>query len=169
MTPLLYAVKRNPAAAVVSKLVDLRANPDTVDPRGRPALVLAAAERDAGFVQALVLTGGNPDVMDADLRTALWMAASRLDAEMVAVMLAAGAGSNAADSNGQTPLIAAVAAKAPAALVEALLKAGADATIRDDFGLAAYDYAVKNNDRGLAQLLYDAEWRAAGVPEVAGK
>jgi ankyrin repeat protein len=169
MTPLLYAVKRNPRAAVVAKLLDLKGNPDLADPQGRPALVLAAAERDAELVHAILSTGAHPDVLDADLRTALWVAASRKDADMVAVLLAAGASIQAADSNGQTPLIAATAAKAPVALIEQLLKAGADPLSRDDFGLAAYDYAVKNNDRESARVLYDAEWKAAGVAEVAGK
>src|SRR5712691_5405564 len=79
----------------------------------------------------------------------LHLAAQRGDADLVAERLSWGIDPNCASSRGRTPLIANIRGSCPsAATVRALLDRGADATLMDQAGLTALDYAR----RKLARL-----------------
>ena len=79
----------------------------------------------------------------------LYLAAQRGDADLVAERLSWGIDPNCVFSKGRTPLIANVRGSCPsAATVRALLKGGADASLTDESGLTALDYAR----RKLARL-----------------
>ena len=81
--------------------------------------------------------------------TLLRMAASRGDAEQVVERLSWGIDPNCESESGRTPLICNATCSVPsAAVVRALLKAGADPTLLDHKGLTALDYAR----RKLARL-----------------
>jgi hypothetical protein len=79
----------------------------------------------------------------------LYLAAQRGDADLVAERLSWGIDPNCLFAKGRTPLIANVRGFCPSAgTVRALLKAGADASLMDETGLTALDYAR----RKLARL-----------------
>lgn len=79
----------------------------------------------------------------------LYLACQRGDADLVAERLSWGIDPNCVFGKGRTPLIANVKGFCPsAATVRALLKGGADATLMDEAGLTALDYAR----RKLAKL-----------------
>ncbi len=79
----------------------------------------------------------------------LYLAAQRGDADLVAERLSWGIDPNCTSARGHTPLIANVGGSCPsAATVQALLAAGADASLTDQTGLTALDYAR----RKLAKL-----------------
>ncbi|HET6252369.1 MAG TPA: hypothetical protein VFE47_32075 [Tepidisphaeraceae bacterium] len=79
----------------------------------------------------------------------LRLAASRGDADLVAERLGWGIDPDCSSAGGRTPLIANVRGSSPsAAIVRALLKAGADPSLTDRHGLSALDYAR----RKLARL-----------------
>ncbi len=79
----------------------------------------------------------------------LYLAAQRGDADQVAERLSSGIDSNCRSNTGRTPLIANVRGSCPsAATVQALLQNGADASLTDNSGLSALDYAR----RKLARL-----------------
>jgi uncharacterized protein len=63
---------------------------------------------------------------------------------MIKTFIAAGASVSEQDKNGWTPLIHAAAINANPASISILLKAGAEATIRDRWGRTAYDFAQNN-------------------------
>jgi hypothetical protein len=72
----------------------------------------------------------------------LRLAASRGDADLVAERLGWGIDPDGSSPGGRTPLIANVRGNSPsAAIVRALLKAGADPSLTDKHGLSALDYA----------------------------
>src|SRR5437870_4474286 len=79
----------------------------------------------------------------------LYLAAKRGDADLVAERLSWGIDPNCASARGTTPLIANIRSSSPSvATVQALLAAGADASLIDQAGLSALDYAR----RKLARL-----------------
>ncbi len=79
----------------------------------------------------------------------LRMAAKRGDTDLVAERLGWGINPNCTTPKGRTPLIVNIRGSCPSAgTVRALLKAGADATLIDQTGLSALDYAR----RKLAKL-----------------
>jgi hypothetical protein len=72
----------------------------------------------------------------------LYLAAKRGDADLVAERLSWGIDPNCCSSRGTTPLIANVRWSCPsAATVRVLIENGADATLTDESGLTALDYA----------------------------
>ena len=67
---------------------------------------------------------------------------------------------NAKGFEGQTPLIAALRYKNPSAtaeqvtaMVQTLIAAGADISVVDDHGKTAYDYAIENHRKDIAEIL----------------
>src|ERR1051326_4123789 len=72
----------------------------------------------------------------------LLLAAQRGDADLVAERLSWGIDPNCASKRGCTPLLANIRSSCPnTATVKALLAAGADASLTDEAGLTALDYA----------------------------
>jgi hypothetical protein len=79
----------------------------------------------------------------------LYLAAQRGDADLVAERLSWGIDPNCCSKKGRTPLSANIRGSCPsAATVRALLERGADASLTDEAGLTALDYAR----RKLARL-----------------
>jgi hypothetical protein len=79
----------------------------------------------------------------------LLLGAQRGDADLVAERLSWGIDPNCTSPRGRTPMIVNIRGGSPnAATVRALLAAGADASLMDDTGLTALDYAC----RKLAKL-----------------
>ena len=79
----------------------------------------------------------------------LYLAAQRGDSDLVAERLSWGVDPNCTSAKGRTPLIANLRGFCPsAATAQALLAAGADASLLDETGLTALDYAR----RKLARL-----------------
>jgi ankyrin repeat protein len=105
---------------------------DAVSKLGRTALWLAANEGHAAAVQALLQTGADANKADTNGYAPLSRSAS---APIATMLIERGASVNAANTFGQTALSCA-AQEGDADVVEALLKAGADANKADDDGNA---------------------------------
>jgi len=99
---------------------------------GAPSLALhvAASEGELEEVMKLLSEGLPVDVADPCQRTPLHCAAEEGHTAVVVALLAAGASAKSCDSSGYTPLHAAVASSADAALLRALVAAGADVNAR---------------------------------------
>ena len=134
-------------------------------------LLLLAAEQDAGTKFAVAIEEHDVEAVKALLAsglstettidygehkiTPLIKAAWDGDEEIVKTLLAAGAKVNAkASDTGETALLNAVSTKR-IALVEILLKAGADLTIKNRFDFNALNIAVAANSQEMAALLLD--------------
>jgi ankyrin repeat protein len=166
---------------------------------GTPALVLAAAERAFAVVRAfLAIPGTEVEVTNRANETALMYAALHGSIDTAALLIDKGAQVNrpgwaplhyaatggsermvdllldrhafidAESPNRSTPLIMAVRQKHEA-VVRQLISAGADPTVRNDAGLTAADYALRNDNKALADWLrdkaleFDARYRPAGT------
>ena len=134
-------------------------------------LLLLAAEQDAGTKFAVAIEEHDNDAVKALLAsglstettidygehkiTPLIKAAWDGDEEIIKTLLAAGAKVNAkATDTGETALLNAVSTKR-IALVEILLKAGADLTIKNRFDFNALNIAAAAGNQEMAALLLD--------------
>lgn len=140
-TPLTYAV-RNADEAWVNRLLDAGADVNVQDTKGRTALMLAVQDK-ADLSAALLEAGAEVNVQDNDGRTALMYAVkqSRYFVEdAVNLLLDAGATVNVRDIYGRTALMYAswyLHEEDRQAIIDALLKAGANNRLKDGNGYTA--------------------------------
>ena len=118
----------------------------------------AAMQGDKDAVRSLAKQKIDINAAHGDGATALHWAAYNDDLDMVKILLAAGANVKAATRDGAiTPLFMACT-NGNAAMIEALLKAGADRTIRDVNGDSALSWASwHQRPREMIDLLNSAQ------------
>lgn len=171
----------NPAA--VAGLIERGLDPNTVDPSGQPALLLALRLKSAKVAQYLAqVDSTHIEVRSAQDESPLMLAALRGYADICVALLERDADVNKpgwtplhyAATGGHVDIIALlldkhayIDASSPngstplmmAAMygslesVKALLDAGADAAIQNDLGLTALDFARRGNKPDAAELL----------------
>jgi ankyrin repeat protein len=114
-----------------------------LDADGRTGLHHAVLDRDLDVLRAAIGAGADVSTHDSRGWTPLHFAAQMQDAEACRLLLAAGADVNAKDDNGNTPLWRAVfEARGRTIVVELLLGAKADPSIKNDHGVSARDLAT---------------------------
>jgi len=130
--------------------------PDTKDKKGIPLLCIAARNGHLSAVEFLLRSGATVDVIAEDRRsTALIDSAMERHKDVIKTLIEAGADVNVKNGDGQTALIIVVGA-GDEAIVDILVKAGADPDIEDDFGVSARMYAdIFKNDK--IKALFDAK------------
>jgi uncharacterized protein len=161
-TPLIVAAFRRQHAAAEA-LLRLGANPNARDADGYDALAIAAINNDLETLKAVLAGGADPNVkIGFDNGSAMISAAQLGFVDIVRALIEAKADIDHANSRGWTALITAVALgngdKDHTAIVDALIKAGADADIKDRSGRKAIDYA---RARGYSDMIPILE-KAAG-------
>lgn len=102
--PIVTAVQRPAAPALLRVLLDHGAGPDECRSDGTPALVLAARRGDHAAVDLLVRSGAVVDATDARGRTALMYAVERNRRAVAGVLLAGGADRDLVSPDGMTAL-----------------------------------------------------------------
>ena len=116
----------------------------------------AAMAKDAAAVRALLKQGADVNAAQGDGMTALHWAASSGDLELVQMLMYAGANLRAATRlNGYTPLFLA-GREGQAAIIETLLKAGAEADVRSSTGSTPLMLAAAAGSVEAVRLLLDA-------------
>lgn len=136
---------------VVQELIDRGADVNATDKTGANALDVAVS---SDVIQTLMDAHADVDNAPFDGDPPLVSAARRGDLCEASKFLQAGANVNAAGKDGDTPLIA--AARASAALVDFLIKNGADIKARDGFRQTALIAAVFGNPKdGGVQGLFN--------------
>lgn len=171
----------NPTA--IATLVERGLDPNTLDPSGQHALLLALrlksekvaqylARVDGTYVEARTAQDESPLMLaalrgymdicvallarDADVNkpgwTPLHYAATGGHVEVIRWLLDNHAYIDASSPNGSTPLMMA-AMYGTTESVKILLEAGADASIQNDLGLTALDFAKRGNKPDSAELI----------------
>ncbi len=126
------------------------------DDLGWNSLHYAVSMGERQILMAILEEGGDPNARTANGWTALHLAA---EPDMVEALVAAGAEINVSNDSGRTSLHEAAAWRS-AAVVEALLDAGADPTLEDDDRPADQAWAV-SSDSAVMRRLGDSELVAA--------
>ncbi len=147
----LFAAVSGDDCAEVRRLLKEGADPNARKPGGRSPLMLAARNGSADLLRLLVDAGADLNARDEEGETALDFAAFAESDEKVKLLLMAGA-----DASGSGQALCFAARTGHRALLEALLKAGADVNGRDSEGKTALFYAVSRDDPALVKTLLDA-------------
>ena len=135
------AVMRHSVAEVVRAVSDGE-NVDAVDQEGRTALFYAAAAGDEAIIAKLLEYGSNINAQDKNLETPLHFAARAYQLGAAKVLINAGAQVDTKDVNGNTPLWRAVfESRGRAQVIEFLISAGADKSLKNKHGASPEDLA----------------------------
>ncbi len=121
---------------------------------GESALHVVAQRRDATWLRFLLGKGANPNLADRNGVTPLQLAVILGWTEGVELLVGKGASVEVPNAAGETPLIAAIHRR-DAALVRALLKAGANPDRSDNSGRTARDYAALQGPQSAIMLELD--------------
>lgn len=179
----------NDRAAEVRQMLQRGMNPDTADPNGDPALVIAARAGNAATVDVLLAGRARVDARNRFSDTAVMVAAlnGRLDIvkklvergadlnlsgwtpliyaatgghdDVARYLLGEGAKIDAQSPNGTTALMMAVR-EGRFTTAELLIASGADVNRRNQDGASALDWAKRSGDKALVARL-----RRAGAKE----
>ena len=130
------------------------ANIDELDREGRTALFYAARDGNIVMVSALLGRGSDPNACDRNFETPLHFAAREYRPEVAKLLLRAGARIGAQDVHGNTPLWRAVfASRGRAEMIELLVSAGADKSLKNRHGVSPEDLAKTIANYDVASLL----------------
>jgi uncharacterized protein len=164
-TPILVIAAREKSDKVGQLLAD---NPKTdlekLDPAGENAMMLAALNGDATFVNLLI-------AKDAEVNkkgwTPLHYAATNGHDDIVKILVDHSAYIDAGSPNGTTPLMMA-ARGGHLSTCKLLLDEGADLRVKNQLGLTAVDFARKYNEKDVAEGLQarlDSMQSGGGAPQ----
>ena len=159
-TPLHVAayLRKHDAARA---LLRLGADPNALDADRFDIITIAVVNNDPDMLKIALDGGGNARAITSTYdSTALTAAARRGNAEFVRVLIAAKAPLNHVNNLGWTALLEAVVlgngGRDHTAVVEALVKAGADVTLPDRHGTTALGHARTRGYSQIARLLENA-------------
>ena len=152
---LVWAATRNDLA-MADLLLRAGANAKAANEFGATPLYAAAAHPDPAMLEKLLAAGADPNAALMSGETPLMEAARRGNLADVRVLLASHANPNARESNGgQNALMWAVSER-QSAVVEELLKGGADVQTGSKTGFTALMFAAQQGDADSARILLRA-------------
>ncbi|KAG8677677.1 hypothetical protein FPOAC2_03809 [Fusarium poae] len=125
----------------------------------RPALPLAALNGWTEIVNAILEMNGDLDSKDEDGRTSISYCAESGHLSLLKRFVALGASVDAEDNHGRTPLLFAVKFKRDAAAEVFLQSRWINHNRKDDDGMTALHWAIRNGLMGTTHLLLDLEAR----------
>jgi ankyrin repeat protein len=152
MTSLIDSVLANDLAGLQVGL-SKGANPNAFDRDGRTALIHAAIDNRLDAAGLLLERGSNVNVQDKLGYTALHYAAQNYHPEMALLLLERGAAVDVQDVHGNTPLWRAVfLSHGRGAVIDILLKAGADRNRKNERGRSPLELATTIANYSVAQF-----------------
>lgn len=148
-TAIFTALSEGASAAVEALLASPQLDPNLANASGETPLMLAAIRGNLVAARALVKRGA---AVNRPGWSPLHYAASGPDGGVTAFLLTQGAEVNARSPNGTTPLMMS-ARYGSSEITPQLLKAGADARLKNELGLTAADFARQSGrDRDAVEL-----------------
>jgi len=162
-TELMRAAESG-SLAEVRALLAARADVNARLPGGQTALMLAATEGHLEIVKALLAAGADPNAIGATFHygaVAAWMSAmnrcNKNWLEILDAMIAAGVNINPRSNIYMSPLGYAIGRVQDTAIIEALLKRGADVNLRDSqTAETPLMYAATCSSAAVVKALIDA-------------
>jgi ankyrin repeat protein len=152
---LVFAASRNDAE-MVDLLLRAGADAKNANEFGATPLYAAAGNADATIAVKLLAAGADPNVPLLSGETPLMVAATRGALETVRALLSGKASVDAKESNyGQTAMMAAVT-QGHTAVVEELLRNGADANLGTKSGFTPLMYAAQQGSAPITRILLAA-------------
>ncbi|MEJ7804967.1 MAG: ankyrin repeat domain-containing protein [Telluria sp.] len=148
-TVLMIALREGSQSVAAELIADGRLALERQAPNGNTALMMAAFKRNQAAVLALIARGA---VITRPGWTALHYAAASGDTEIAAILLEHHAYIDAASPSQLTPLMIA-AREGQRDVAEQLLRAGADARLRNNENLTASQIAVRANYDAIGALI----------------
>jgi len=131
-------------------------SPDTKDKKGIPLVCIAARNGNLNTLKLLLYSGAQVNLNAEDRgANALFDGALIRNKEIVKTLIEAQADVNVQSKDGQTALIVVVGA-GDEAIVEILVKAGADPDIKDALGVSARKYATIFGNKNMLAM-FDAK------------
>jgi hypothetical protein len=118
-------------------------------------LFVAVETGDLEIVQLLLDAGAKVNARSSNKRTPLMQIDSDATPELVDLLVRNGAKLNLTDKENNTALIAAINNWAPAAAVQALIRAGSDARVANKSGRTALMEAAERDDLDIVKLLVE--------------
>ena len=140
---------------ITKMLLEVGANPNSVDIGGATALHLASREGHLEIVRLLIKNNGFVDIADNDGWTPLMRASLANKEEVVSELLDEGADINSVNKLDETPLMHAVQ-KRNLKIVKLLLDKGADAKHVNAAGFSVLDIARRKRNKDLENLILSA-------------
>ena len=146
----LFLALRDSSLKTAKLLIDWpKTNVESRTPQDESPLMMAALRGQTEIVRKLI-------ARDADVNKTGWTplhyAATSAHLEIIELLLENHAYIDAESPNGTTPLMMAAQYGSPAA-VKLLLEAGADASLKNQLGLGAIDFAHQGGRRDSAELI----------------
>jgi uncharacterized protein len=152
---LVWAASRNDVA-MADLLLHAGASAKMPNEFGATALYAAAEQQDPAMAVKLLAAGADPNMPIMSGETPLMAAAGRGNLETVRALLSGGAKPNAQESMaGQTALMWALAQR-QAAVVDELVKRGADVELASKTGFTPLMFAAQRGDAASARILLRA-------------
>src|SRR5712691_2446873 len=152
---LVWAASRNDAE-MVGLLIGAGADVKSANEFGATALYAAAANPDAAITGKLLAAGADANAALLSGETALMEAARRGNLDIVRVLLSAKANPNAQEANGGQSALMWAVAQHHSAVVEELVRRGADVKAGSKTGFTPLMFAAQQGDVDSARILISA-------------
>jgi ankyrin repeat protein len=156
MTPLFWALIQGNKEGF-KYLLEHGANPNLQDAQGTSVMSVSAALKDSVFLAVALKNGGNPNLVgQKSAKTPIFSSIENMTWDNLQLLIGAGANLDFKDRTGSTPLMRAAGIN-QYQIVYIMLKAGADPTIKNNWGYTIL-FPIKNNNINPAHELY--QWRS---------
>ena len=155
-TALMWAAYRNDVETA-DLLLHAGADVKAANQYGATALYAAAASTDSAMAEKLLAAGADANAHLLSGETPLMEAARRGNLTTVHLLLASGADPNASEANGGQDALMWGAAQRHAAVIDELVRHGADVNARSKGGFTALMFAAQQGDAESIRVLLGAE------------